>query len=519
MEKIMMSRVREVLRLRFITKLSIRQSAISASVSRSTASDYCKRFELCAMDIESFLLLDEEKQERLLFAKSKPKPTSTTKPLPDVESIHQQLKLHKRGNLTLMLLWEEYKLAHPDGYGYTQFGEYYRRYKAKLNPSMRQVHIPGDKLFVDYSGLTMSITDSSTGEINKAQVFVAVLGASGYTFVHATPSQKREDFILSHTLAYEFFGGTTRIVVPDNLKSAVTYNNKKGILINESYADLARHYSMAIEPARPYKPKDKAKAEQGVLGIQRWILMKLRSRTFFDVNELNDAISLLLDGYNNKIVKRFDKSRTQLFEELDKPYLQTLPINRYIFKEFKRATVNQDYHIALEKCFYSVPYKYLKHIVELRYSTTIVEIYHKNKLIAHHPRLHRRGDVSTLSEHMPSSHQYQNEKMNPDRLKAWAKKIGEDASSFVESQLNSTPHPPNAYRKIIAILSLEKIYSKETLNLAIAYASKHGTLYTKSIKSILDKKLYLQEGINTSTAQQQPKSLNDHENLRGNIYS
>jgi transposase len=518
MEKIMMSRVREVLRLRFATNLSIRQSAISANVSRSTASDYCKRFELCGMDIVSFLLLDETKQERLLFATPTPKPTST-RPLPDVEDIHRQLQLHKRDNLTLMLLWEEYKLAHPNGYGYTQFGDYYRRYKATLNPSMRQVHIPGDKLFVDYSGLTIPIVDSTTGEITKAQIFVAVLGASGYTFVHATPSQRREDFILSHTLAFEFFGGTPRIVVPDNLKSAVTYNNKQGILINESYADLAKHYSMAVEPARPYKPKDKAKAEQGVLGIQRWILMKLRGRTFFDVNELNSAISLLLDGYNNKIVKRFDKSRTQLFLELDKPYLQRLPANRYTFKEFKRATVNQDYHIALEKCFYSVPYKYLKHIVELRYSTAIVEIYHKNKLIAQHPKLHRIGDVSTLSEHMPSSHQYQNEKMNPDRLRAWAKKIGEDASLFVESQLTTTPHPPNAYRKIIAILSLEKLYTKEALNLAIAYGVKHGTLYTKSIKSILDKKLYLQEPINTNESKQQPKSLGNHENLRGNIYS
>ncbi len=514
-----MSRVREVLRLRFVTKLSIRKSAVSASVSRSTVSDYCRRFEKCGVDIESFFALDENKQESLLFPKIVAKPKPNSKPLPDVESIHQQLKQHKKGNLTLRLLWEEYKEAHPDGYGYTQFGDYYRKYKAKLNPSMRQVHIPGEKLFVDYSGLLMPITDSNTGEISKAQIFVAVLGASGYTFVHATPSQKREDFILSHTLAYEFFGGTPHIVVPDNLKSAVTYNNKKGILINESYADLARHYSMAVEPARPYKPKDKAKAEQGVLGIQRWILMRLRARVFFDINELNDAISILLDEYNNKIVKRFNKSRTQLFEELDKPYLRQLPTNRYTFREFKRARVNQDYHIALDHCFYSVPYTYLKHTVELRYSTTTVEIYHKNKLIAQHPRTHRRGEFSTLTEHMPKSHQYQNEKMNPQRLRAWANKIGSDTAAFVDKELTTAPHPPNAYRKIIAILSQAKIYGNESLNLAIAYGVKHGTTSTRSIKSILEKKLYLQESANTPINQPiQPSSLDTHKNLRGNIY-
>ena len=508
-----MSRVREVLRLRFVTNLSIRQSAISANISRSTVSDYCKRFKLCNIDIESFLSLDEDRQRSLLFPTVTLKAKSSSKPMPDVEYIHQQLKEHKRDNLTLRLLWEEYKESYPNGYGYTQFGEYYRRYKSKLNPSMRQVHIPGDKLFVDYSGLTMPITNNTTGEITKAQIFVAVLGASGYTFVDATTSQKREDFISSHIAAYNFFGGTPRIVVPDNLKSAVTYNNKKGILINESYADLARHYHMAVEPARPYKPKDKAKAEQGVLGIQRWILMRLRDRVFFDIDELNDAILLLLDIYNNKIVKRFNKSRTQLFEELDKPYLQTLPTNQYSYKEFKKAKVNIDYHIVLDNCFYSVPYRYLKHTVEIRYSTTIVEIYHNNKLIASHPRVYQRGATSTQSEHMPLSHQYQNEKMNPQRLQSWAESIGKDALLFVKQELNTTTHSPNAYKKIIAILSLGKIYGNEPLNLSIAYGYKHGILYTKSIKSILDKKLYLQESINTPTHQP-----NSHDNLRGNIY-
>ena len=517
MEKITMKRVNEILRLRFESKMSIRRSAKLVGVSNSTASQYCKSFEELNMEIKEFLSLNETKQEELLFAKTKTttKSKNHKKPLPDVAHIHEELKKHKKDNLTLKLLWEEYKQEHPNGYGYTQFGDYYRRYKKRLNPSMRQVHLPGDKLFVDYSGKTVTIYDTKNNQTTKAQIFVAVLGASGYTFVHATPSQKKEDFIYSHTLAYSFFGGTPKIVVPDNLKSAVTYNSKKGILINESYADLARHYNTVVEPTRPYRPKDKAKAEQGVLGIQRWILMRLRKMKFFSVDELNIAIGKLIDDYNLKVIKHLNKSRTKLFDELDKPYLQPLPANNYIYKEFKIARVNQDYHIALDNRFYSVPFKYLKYSVEVRYSNSTVEIWYKSTLIATHPRLYHQGDTSTLKEHMPKSHQYQSEVMNPDRLKRWAATIGEDTKTFVDNLLESVPHPPNTYRKIIAILSLEKIYGKEELNLAIAYALLNNTLYTKSIKSILDKKLYLSKSANNTD---RPKTVNTHENLRGNIY-
>ncbi|WNL16915.1 IS21 family transposase [Aliarcobacter cryaerophilus] len=419
----------------------------------------------------------------------------------------------------MSLLYEEYKEANPNNYyGSTQFREYYSKFLNKINPSMKQVHISGEKVFVDYSGLSIPIVNQRSGEITKAQIFVAVLGASGYTFVHATYSQKQRDFILSHTLAYDFFGGTPLIVVPDNLKSAVIKNSKKdGIVLNESYAALAKHYNMAVSPARPYKPKDKSKVEQGVQGIQRWILAVLRHQTFFSVDELNDAISLLLDKYNAKIVKRFSKSRFEMFLELDKPFLQSLPNERYIYKEFKEATVSQSYHIFLEGCEYSVPYKYLGLKVFVSYSSRSVEIFYKGVRIAIHPKLHFAGAVSTLNEHMPTNHQYANEKINPGRFLNWANNIGINSLQWVKNEFKIVTHAPNAYRKLNAVLNLAKIYGNKDLDLALEYALDNNVTATASIKSILDKKIYLQKPVNNTTTVT-VELFNNHENLRGNIY-
>ena len=513
MRKISMKQISEVLRFHFKMELSIRQSAKVANVSRGTANNYCKRFDELAITIDDFLQLNELQQEKLFYP-TVIKQTRSSKVIPDCNYIHNELKKKK---VTLALLYEEYKEANQDNYySYTQFREYYSRFKKKINPSMKQVHVAGEKVFVDYSGLTIPIVNQTTGEITQSQIFVAVLGSSGYTFVHATYSQKQRDFILSHTLAYQFFEGVPKIVVPDNLKSAVIKNNKDGVIINDSYAALAKHYNMVVQPARPYKPKDKAKAEQGVQGIQRWILASLRNRTFFSVDELNDAISILLDKYNNKIIKRFGKSRTQIFEELDKPALNPLPTHKYIYKEFKICTVSISYHIFLEGSEYSVPFKYLSYKVEARYSNRIVEIYYKGKLIATHPKQHFKGSVSTLKEHMPKSHQYQLEKTNPGRFLNWASKIGINTLSWVKQEFENVEHAPNVYSKLNAILSFSKIYDNYDLDLAIGYAVKNNVANTASIKSILDKKLYMQQAANNTV---DTKVFNNHDNLRGNIYS
>ncbi len=514
-----MKKIVEVLRLHLKLNLSLRQSATLSKISLGTASNYINRFKEINIDIDKFISLNELEQEKLFYPKNvcDVKPQSS-KVMPDYIYIHNELKRKKQTKVTLSLLYEEYKEANPNNYyGSTQFRDYYSKFLNKINPSMKQVHLAGEKLFVDYSGLTIPIVNQRTGEITKAQIFVAVLGASGYTYVHATYSQKQRDFIQSHTQAYDFFGGTPLIVVPDNLKSAIIKNNKKdGIVINESYAALARHYNMVVSPARPYKPKDKSKAEQGVQGIQRWILAVLRHQTFFSVDELNDAISLLLDKYNNKIVKRFNKSRFEMFLELDKPFLQSLPNERYIYKEFKEATVSQSYHIFLEGCEYSVPYKYLGFKVFVAYSNQSVSIYYKGIQIALHPKLHFSGQTSTLNEHMPLNHQYANEKINPGKYLNWAKDIGIFTLQWVKKEFEEVTHAPNAYRKLNAVLSMAKIYGKKELNLALEYAVDNQITATASIKSILDKKLYMQKPVNNNAT---PINIfNNHEYLRGNIY-
>ena len=514
-----MRKIIEVLRLHLKLNLSLRQSATLSKISLGTASNYVNRFKEINIDIDKFISLNEIEQEKLFYPKNVcTVKSNNSKVMPEYIYVHHELKRKKQTKVTLSLLYEEYKEANPNNcYGSTQFRDYYSKFLNKINPSMKQVHLSGEKLFVDYSGVTIPIVNQRTGEITKAQIFVGVLGASGYTFVHATYSQKQRDFILSHTLAYDFFGGTPLIVVPDNLKSAVIKHSKKdGIVINESYAALAKHYNMAVAPARPYKPKDKSKAEQGVQGIQRWILAVLRHQTFFSVDELNDAISLLLDNYNNKIVKRFNKSRFEMFLELDKPFLQSLPNERYIYKEFKEATVSQSYHIFLEGCEYSVPYKYLGVKVFVAYSNQSVTIYYKGIQIALHPRLHFSGQTSTLNEHMPANHQYANEKINPGKYLNWAKDIGISTLQWVKKEFEKVTHAPNAYRKLNAVLSMAKTYGKSELEFALQYAITHNITATASIKSILDKKLYLQKPANNDV--RSINIFNNHEYLRGNIY-
>ena len=512
-----MEKIAEIIRLHFKLDLSVRQTSSALNVSRSSVGDYCQKFKYLNLDVDDFLKLSVEKQEELLFPKTPNiSQLDNKKVLPDCNYLHNELKKRKKTGITLALLHEEYKDSNPNGYySYTQFREHYKRYVNTINPSMKQIYLVGERLFVDYSGLTVPIINKKTGEIVKAQIFVAVLGASGYTFVDASYSQQQKDFINSHVKAYEFFQGCPRVVVPDNLKSAVISNNKKGIVINESYAALARYYNMVVEPARPYKPKDKAKAEQGVLGIQRWIIASLRYQRFFSVDELNDAISILLDKYNNKIVKRFNKSRTELFNELDKPNLQTLPKERYVYKEYKEATVNVGYHVSLDKCEYSVPFEYLSKKVQLRYSSSTVEIYYKNSLIATHTKLHFAGSNSTKTEHMPKSHQYQSLKTNPGSFLNWANNIGINTVYWVKKELKSVKHPPNVYNKLNAVLSLSKIHGKKELDLALQYALQNSLSKTSSIKSILDKKLYLQKELSDIHSHQ---IINYHENLRGNIY-
>jgi transposase len=511
MERISMKKIKEILRLKYITDISIRAIGRAVNIAPSTVSDYCKRFEKAGYTIDKFLEFDEDKIYQLLFPEKHISVIKRQdKPLPDFAYIHKEIA--KKG-VTFELLWIKYKEQHPNGYEISQFKKLYYKFKNKINPTMRQTYIPGHQMFVDYSGLIVPYCDSKTGEVSKSQIFVSVLGNSGCVFVHATPSQKQEQFIKSHILAYEFYEGVPKVNVPDNLKSAVISNNKKGVVINESYAEMCRYYNCTVEPARPKKPQDKGIVEQAVQGIQRWILAVFRDRVFFSVDEINQAIKPLLDKYNNRVIKHIGKSRYELFKEQEKHQLQPLPANRYIYKEIKVATVDISYHVQLLKCFYSVPFKYLKKKVELKYSTTLVEIYHKSKLIATHPRLFNINDRSTLKEHMPKNHQFREEKMNPQRLLNWANSIGDNTKEFVKYKLDTTNYPVNVYPSIIAILQKEKMYGKLELDLALGYALHIKARSVKSIESILSKKLYKQSANNITNP-----VLNNHENIRGSNY-
>lgn len=509
-----MSKIKEVLRLKYLNQLSNRQIQTMTGVSRKSVANYINRYIELGSNLDETLALSDTDLTQL-FAKDKPK-VQTAKTLsiihPDWNEVREELT--KKG-MTRLLLWEEYKEKQPSLYSYSQFNRNYKKFIKTINPSMRQVHYSGDKLFIDYSGVTMPITNQITGEITKAQIFVTVLGASGLTFVHATDTQSTKHFIESHVQAFNFYGGVPNTLVPDNLKAAVISHKKGVVRLNDSYKDMAAHYGVAVEPARPYKPQDKSKVELGVKAIQRWILMKLRHHTFFSVDELNQQINLLIDGYNNKVIRRLGKSRTELFETLDKPMLHPLRTNQYIFKEFKRATVGIDYHIELEGSGYSVPYIHLGKKVDVTYSSTSVLISLDGEAIAHHPRLSQRYHDSTLEEHMPTDHQYQYEKWNPRRILNWANSIGANTTALMETIMQTRSHPSRGYKSCMAILSFSKTYGNAALEAVAVIAVEMNRYKVTSIESMLKTKSYLLHNQHQVTNN---SYVNGHENIRGSEY-
>ena len=504
-----MNTIKEVLRLKYLGNLSNRNIETLGIASKSAVSNFTTRFKKSGLEINEALAMQEQQLLAMLFPELKQyQKTSTTKPHPDWNYIHTELS--KKG-MTRQLLWEEYKEQHPDGYGYSQFKEYYNRYKKQLNPSMRQIHYAGDKLFVDFSGVSVPITDAISGKVKKAQIFVAVLGASGYTFVYAVMSQNTEDFIECHNKAFSFYGGVPNQIVPDNLKAAVISHTRKKVILNESYADMARHYKVAIVPARPYHPKDKGKVEAGVKGCQRWILMKLRHQTFFDLNELNRAIASLLDDYNNKVIRRLGKSRRELFEMIDKPALHPLRDKEYIYRKHKRLTVGIDYHIELDGNGYSVPYTYLGKKVDIWYSKKQVTVSYKGEVIAVHTKISHPYQDSTLKEHMPPKHQYQYEKYNPQRILNWAQSIGKETTALMQKIMKHHSHPVRGYKSCMAILNFSKTYGDEALELTCTKACKLNIYSVASIESILKKKSYIET---TDQTVSNNILFKQHDNLR-----
>ena len=436
-KRVSMRKIREVLRLKWSQKLSIRQISKSCKISRPTVSDYVYRAEQAGL---SWPLpeMDDEELENKLFTAVEVKQKESV-PVPDWAVVHKELK---RKGVSKFLLWQEYKLEHPNGFASSTFNQRYRDWCDEQNLSMRQHHKAGEKLYVDYAGMTVDITDSATGEVKAAQVFVGTLGASNYTYTEATWTQASEDWITSHTRMLSFLGGVPEIIVPDNLKSGVTKASYYEPDINKTYLDFAEHYDVAIIPTRVRKPKDKSKVEKAVQVVEGQILAPLRNRTFFSLSEANEAIALLLQEVNTKQMQKQPWSRKELFEDLEKPVLRELPKESYVLAYWKHATVHLDYHVALDGFYYSVPYQYARKRVDLRYTQSSVEVYYKNKRIATHLRkqINNGRKHVTVKEHMPAQHRYRDE-WTPQRFTQWAEKICPYTAEFITKLMNSRKHP------------------------------------------------------------------------------
>jgi transposase len=430
--------------------------------------------------------------------------------MPDCQYIYDQLRDYKKVNLTLTQLWLEYLEHHPDGYQYTQFCEYYHRWRGKLDYCMRQEHRAGEKVFIDYCD-GLSIVDPATGELTLTQLFAAVWGASNYTYVEATMSQKLPDWIGSHVRAFEYFQCVARMLVPDNLKSGVHDACFYEPEINPTYADMAQHYGCAVLPTRPAKPRDKAKVEAGVLIAQRWILAVLRHRTFYSLAELNVAIRECLERLNTRTMHRIGKSRRELFETLDGPAALPLPQKPYEYAEWLKAAVNIDYHIEVDGHYYSVPFSLLRERLDVRLTATTLEAFHKGERVATHQRSHVKGGYNTLSEHMPPEHRRYAE-WSPSRFIHWAGKTGTATAEVVEKILASRTYPEQAYRACLGIMRLSRQYEPARVEAAARRAIHFNACSYRSMRSILASGL---DSHPLPGPQPQQVALPLHENIRG----
>jgi transposase len=500
--------IREVLRLTHEAGLSERQIAGSLRIAASTVHRYLDRAARAGLGWPLTAELDDAALELALFP---PLPPSTVPRIPpDFGWVHRELR---RKGVTLQLLHMEYLQAHPDGYQYSRFCELYRQWAGRVDLVMRHDHRAGDKLFVDYAGQTIPIYPPG-GCVWQAELFVAVLGASNYTFAEATASQQLGCWIGSHVRAFEFMGSAPARLVPDNLRSGVTKSHRYEPLLNRSYQDMATHYGTAILPARAGKPRDKAKAEVGVLIAERWILASLRNERFTSLAEANTAIRARLAWLNNRRFAKLEGTRKILFDELDRPAMRPLPATRYEFATWKNPKVNIDYHIDVERHYYSVPYQLVGHRVDVRVSEHAVEAFFKGRRVASHRRSHRKGGHSTQDAHMPERHRA-HLAWSPERLIAWAARTGPATAELVEAIMANRPHPEQGYRSCLGIMRLSGRYPQPRVEAACRRALVIGARSYRSVESILAHGLETTPLPTDEPSQDPPRQ---HEQLRGPSY-
>ena len=506
-KRLSMRKIEEVLRLKYEVGLSHREIGKSCAMSASTVSEYVTHAKAAGVSWPLAEGVSEEELYRQLFPERGSK--RRERPEPHWGTIHKELQ---RKGVTLSLLWQEYRQEEPQGYGYSQFCAHYQAWSKQLKPIMRQKHQAGEKLFIDYAGQTMPVVDPKTGEIWRAQIFVAVLGASNYTYAEAHRAQSLPNWIGAHVRALTFLGGVPQVLIPDNLKAGVKSPHRYEPDINPTYQEFAQHYGVAVVPARVRKPKDKAKVEVGVQVVERWILAPLRNRTFFSLAELNKDIQELLTQLNQRPMQHLNQSRQALFQEIDQPALSPLPIQPYEYAYWKKAKVHIDYHVTFDKHHYSVPYPLVGKKVELRVTEKIVEIFYKRQRQASHPRAHTPGRFSTSHAHMPPAHQAM-DSWSPERFLRWAQEIGAETATLIGVVLHNRRHPQQAYRTCLGILGLAKRYSNVRLEAACHRALGAGIHSYRGIHNILKHKLDQLDSDPTPET-----TLPSHTNIRGQQY-
>ena len=508
-ERLSMRKIKEMLRLKHECGLSIRKIAASLSLSVGSVHDYLARLEVAGVSWPQSEQLSEQQLQERLFGGAVVV-SSCGIQLPNWKHIDTELK---RKGVTLRLLWEEYRTDYPQGLGYSQFCKRFADFQQTLDPRMRQSHTAGEKLFVDYAGMTVPLTDRHTGEITQVQIFVATQGASSYTFAEASLSQTIPDWIASHVRAFAFFGGVTQLLVCDNLRTGVTTPCRYQPDIQRTYEEMAAHYGCAILPTRIVKPRDKAKVEAAVQSIQERLLAPLRNRQFFCLNDINQALRPLLAQLNHKKMTGKEEARAQLFALLDQPALLPLPVRPYALGFWSRARVHLDYHIPFEDRFYSVPYTLLKQEVEVRVTPAIVEIFHRGQRVASHVRGGQKYGASTQPEHMPEAHKRHAE-WSPERILAWVEKSASALKEVAEAILKSRPHPEQGFRACLGLLRLSETYGSQRAEAACKKALALCAPNYKSVKAIL------QNGMDRlpDKPQQAPSLTVEHDNIRGAQY-
>ncbi|MGH8190337.1 MAG: IS21 family transposase [Rhodanobacteraceae bacterium] len=510
--RVAMHKIKECLRLKLDCRLSHEQVARALGLSKGVVSKYLTRAEASGLDWPVWSVLDEaEIVARLCL------PAATVRgeraPI-DLAWVHRELR---RKGVTRQLLWQEYREANAGRatYGYTQFCQHHHDYAASLRRSMRQTHRAGEKVFIDYAGPTVDIVNPDTGELRRAHIFVAVLGASNYTYACATEGEKQIDWLRGLTQALAFFGGVPALVVPDNPRALIAHPDRYEPGLNRAAQECARHYGTAMLPARPRRPQDKAKAEAGVQVVERWILARLRHQCFFTLAALNQAIAELLAEMNARPFKKLEGSRRSWFERIDRPALLPLPAQPYELAQFKPCRVNIDYHIEVDGHYYSVPHALVRKQVEARITDATVEILHAGQRVASHVRSHARGSHTTVGEHMPAAHRAHLE-WSPGRFLRWAADIGPATRQLVDHLLTRRPHPEMGYRSCLGLLSLDRQYGHARLEAACQRTLAIGSRTRKSVLSILQGGLD-QQPLPGAAAQQDWISP-DHANLRGPAY-